>query len=1057
MAEDAFFYSQAPTRKPPKRYRKLPEELPESLRFVHLPPRVAALMMKERANKQELEDPFGDGLGKKSLLPDINQTFQSVKSRLDSALSNDEDSQRFLFEEAKISAAEILTQLAKYIYYYEDIYTCIPKSLEYQLLCTYKELTCDIIYVHREWQTLEMKEQHAAAQQKEAAGSEEESIDKGLLQDGSIRPHSQFGRTSDISKFKKSGKAKMSIESSEDGEAKEIHLRPPEHTTSTMLRAYPSKLRSSMLSLKSKSVMSSTGLQSRTAGMSAQSLGVRGKRDHDLISMFAETPDARSTMMANPAMYYQTYISFQLSNKAFEEKGWIVKQGIQEEVDPRLAYNECIQILNAALKQINDDKVKEEEKGFNQTVVFRYYGDTRKETLLKYRKSPVKQTPTPITKVVKPSIPILDDEKNEGKTLVQTTHLDGTTVVYYPSGRPAVIYSASGLGRAGYYTIVYEDGLDSKMLACFTPTGRGVCFHANGIASFLATEKGGHLTTANGSIERKWKWPASTTKMASPVVLTLNNHLGFKCTSHNQMVIFFHCQKETARFPVGVFPNAVEYKPNENEHLLTAFTFSSRAARELVRILQPKSKQKKSKLKKLAQGGLSKPQQIEIQKLIQDMPDRVMYDIDAEKELARLQRRARNLIDDWMEHYRIALGLKSPHLKGVEEARISVHGQRMIKSAVQSDQTTLKRQLTWLGLGPADIVQIKKVRAPSAPLGKEVADVDKNEFVEKKKDAAAVSFDGSENVAQEGLDLSALNLLNRLTASAEQRSARSKALSASPRKGASHSQPEQSFVYTRSLCTFVIRQHILGFDGQQCRCSRHVIPFIMDVEYDEFIQKEVPEGQLIIIAVVSSLFPGVTESEEMCDSIYQNQNRNRTRPCIQSRSDIFRILKYDINTAAEMSDHTEPLLLTRHNVVPGMFLMYQHRSLIFCDHIFNGYGNARKDFKKQIMKSRIEALQGHSLPKDFKFREKGQKVSKVNELNLLRKNTFIVSIFIQPMRSGKINDVRIRNMCRLLFLGLCFTELMTLHLQHNLFSHAQTLLCSLVEKLKQGMSISSFH
>ncbi|KAL3852051.1 hypothetical protein ACJMK2_015740 [Sinanodonta woodiana] len=520
MAEDAFFYSQAPTRKPPKRYRKLPEELPESLRFVHLPPRVAALMMKERANKQELEDPFGDGLGKKSLLPDINQTFQSVKSRLDSALSNDEDSQRFLFEEAKISAAEILTQLAKYIYYYEDIYTCIPKSLEYQLLCTYKELTCDIIYVHREWQTLEMKEQHAAAQQKEAAGSEEESIDKGLLQDGSIRPHSQFGRTSDISKFKKSGKAKMSIESSEDGEAKEIHLRPPEHTTSTMLRAYPSKLRSS------------------------------------------------TTMMANPAMYYQTYISFQLSNKAFEEKGWIVKQGIQEEVDPRLAYNECIQILNAALKQINDDKVKEEEKGFNQTVVFRYYGDTRKETLLKYRKSPVKQTPTPITKVVKPSIPILDDEKNEGKTLVQTTHLDGTTVVYYPSGRPAVIYSASGLGRAGYYTIVYEDGLDSKMLACFTPTGRGVCFHANGIASL------------NFQFQ-------------------LNNHLGFKCTSHNQMVIFFHCQKETARFPVGVFPNAVEYKPNENEHLLTAFTFSSRAARELVRILQPKSKQKKSKLKKV--------------------------------------------------------------------------------------------------------------------------------------------------------------------------------------------------------------------------------------------------------------------------------------------------------------------------------------------------------------------------------------------------------------------------------------------------------------------------
>lgn len=105
----------------------------------------------------------------------------------------------------------------------------------------------------------------------------------------------------------------------------------------------------------------------------------------------------------------------------------------------------------------------------------------------------------------------------------------------------------------------------------------------------------------------------------------------------------------------------------------------------------------------------------------------------------------------------------------------------------------------------------------------------------------------------------------------------------------------------------------------------------------------------------------------MLNEIYQNQNRNRTRPCVQSRSDMFRVFKYDINTAAEMSDHTQPLLLTRHNVVPGMFLMYCDGKLLFCDHIFNGYGSARKDFKKQVMKSRHDAIQGYNLPKDFKF------------------------------------------------------------------------------------------
>lgn len=48
--------------------------------------------------------------------------------------------------------------------------------------------------------------------------------------------------------------------------------------------------------------------------------------------------------------------------------------------------------------------------------------------------------------------------------------------------------------------------------------------------------------------------------------------------------------------------------------------------------------------------------------------------------------------------------------------------------------------------------------------------------------------------------------------------------------------------------------------------------------------------------------------------------------------------------------------------------IYCDGKLLFCDHIFNGYGNTRKDFKKQVMKSRHDAIQGHYLPKDFRFR-----------------------------------------------------------------------------------------
>lgn len=48
--------------------------------------------------------------------------------------------------------------------------------------------------------------------------------------------------------------------------------------------------------------------------------------------------------------------------------------------------------------------------------------------------------------------------------------------------------------------------------------------------------------------------------------------------------------------------------------------------------------------------------------------------------------------------------------------------------------------------------------------------------------------------------------------------------------------------------------------------------------------------------------------------------------------------------------------------------IYANSRLLFCDHIFNGYGNARKDFQKQMLKSKRDATLGRILPPDFHFR-----------------------------------------------------------------------------------------
>ncbi|XP_052781293.1 uncharacterized protein LOC128217895 isoform X3 [Mya arenaria] len=1011
MGSDLYFFEQCEMRKVPRRYRKLPEELPEKLRFAHLNPKVQALLAsKERGAKVDNEDPFGDGLGKKSLLPDINAAFTNVRNQFDSVLSNDEDSQRYLFEESKISASSILHQLSQIIYRYEDLYKHIPKSLEYHLMSGYNEFTSDVVVVPREWQTQEMKDQYNAKLQQETLQSEEDVSD---TEAPTGRTKSRMGTdrsSSDLKSNLRRSKALMgSIETVNELDLK-MESRQGKRSdsrmsaTSVMRQHLGVDTMSRVGSRRKGSKLSFYGRVSRMISGPSPSI-IRGRRDNDLFSLIAETPDPRSTVLGGPlSNYAMQTINFQLSNSAFEDKGWIMLKGRQEEVDQNQILEYCVQRLQESLKSITEQTTKEVEQGHDKPVVLRYYGDAKKETLLKYRKSPSKSGQSIVHRGGKPKIPTIVDERNEGKKLMHAQHIDGSAVLYYPSGRPALIHSAAGFGRPGFYTIVYEDGLDSRMIACFTPSGRGVCYHENGVVSFLATEKGGHLAEENGKLIRKWTWPKANVKITEPLSLQVNGQVCFRCVGQSQMTVSFSCQRETARFNVGHNPDIEARAIEEGDQLLTGLTFSSKAARDLMRIFAPNKKRKKTR------KHTSKSQSSEIQKLLQDFPDKVSYELEADKDLAKLQRKARILVDDWMEHYRLAVGLIPAELLTVRDSpqRYSIQG-RNTKSARMSDQGLLIRRAI-LGVDSTDWEETprKKMRIPSAPLAGLGGEIDEDlaariasqqqqQQPESSEEKDAGSGDGT-------VTPSAMVIINRMAETASRRSARSRATSArtmSPTRQQTtltnvggDCVPSATPQGGRSHCPLVIRQQKLGYDSPSCRCSRHYIPNIMDIELDDFVEKDCPEEQLIVIMVVSSLkgikgqhgeqvdysfymdqkghpyrkvFPGITKAEEMVNEIYQNQNRNRTRPCVQSRSDMFRVFKYDINSAAEMSNHTQPILLTRHNVVPGMFLIYSEGKLLFCDHIFNGYGNTRKDFKKQIMKSRHDAIQGFSLPKDFRF------------------------------------------------------------------------------------------
>jgi len=63
------------------------------------------------------------------------------------------------------------------------------------------------------------------------------------------------------------------------------------------------------------------------------------------------------------------------------------------------------------------------------------------------------------------------------------------------------------------------------------------------------------------------------------------------------------------------------------------------------------------------QSQHKKPADIEALRQGLDPPERFEFDSQADRELHRLNAKTKHLVDDWMEHYRVALGMASPAIK----------------------------------------------------------------------------------------------------------------------------------------------------------------------------------------------------------------------------------------------------------------------------------------------------------------------------------------------------------------------------------------------------------
>ncbi|XP_019619535.1 PREDICTED: uncharacterized protein LOC109466272 [Branchiostoma belcheri] len=1013
-AGSTFFWQQT-SRKSAKRFRKSPDELPQSLRFANFNPRLAAFLTKQdKQKKAEADTEAGtheetteEGAKKKeSLLPAINQTLSLIQESLDRATSNLaqleqqeqenklawDDPQKIQFEETKYAAPTLLVELAKVLYLFEHEESVnLHTDIVWQLCWGFKELCSEVVFTKREWQSNAYR--GTSATKKHSEGT----IDPTQM-DESKSSTSRMDADRETSKDEESSERRRRRRGTRSDVISEESVDSPRDDDQDESRS-----KVGFAQIKEGRVLSGGG-RSRTraerfklpAGadrkvslMSSRASGMF----YDNRSQASDVSTALPYSSAHTPAGYMSVLNFSLANKACEEKGWIVHPNERDDPERQTMLEWARQRLLFSIKISTEQHEKALALGHDKPLIIRYYGDTKREAMLKYKKQPPPSQKPGARVMSPPKIPRMDSPVEQGRLKLMRQLPDGSCSVFYPSGRVAISISPpTKPGQLGLYTNVYADNLQGTMLASFTPSGHGCCYHPNGVPRYVMSPEGGMLMEPDGTISKQWSWP-KVGKLPVTVNVQVTELLLLRCTNLSSVVLHFACQKETAKFNVGLHTGAVQPKLEEMGYLKTEGPFISQAAKESVK---PSKKKDKDRLRR----GFIKPkekrvsQQIaELTKILELPGDKDEFFSQAEKDLVRLQRKVKNLIDDWMEHYRIAMHIKSPHLAtlshrpGKQSARRTIQSARpAVKTPIISLFHQIPREEDGAeGEGGEKVeernppTKHQSFRSPSAP---------PRHMIQERPLTAASSrpFSSADGLSRKGETDSKVRMD---LGSAKEGEPKSQAGSAKTRqqstssagspmrapsslfpKSASHanlSTPERVRTPLREGCPVSLRAEILGEGILACKCSKHKVPLVMDLEFDRLLKEFLPKNQLIIIAVTSTYYTNANPCDAMLERMYIDRNKNRTMPCVQSRSDPFRIFKYDMAVAAELTDYDQPLLLRRHNAVAGMFLMYYSGKLLFCDHIFNGYGNAKKDLVKQILKTKHDAKLGNFLPADFRF------------------------------------------------------------------------------------------
>uniref|UniRef100_A0A3Q3J849 FAM194 C-terminal domain-containing protein n=1 Tax=Monopterus albus TaxID=43700 RepID=A0A3Q3J849_MONAL len=599
------------------------------------------------------------------------------------------------------------------------------------------------------------------------------------------------------------------------------------------------------------------------------------------------------------------------------KKGWLTEME-QLSYDAPQQIQLCQWVVERLQAEQNSEKPQTAKQNQNTALILRHYGDAKEQK---------KAHPTTLVNGI-PRIPEVKQQDRAQQKLYYRIS-DGSSFIYYRSGCMAVCQSHSGLHCGGLYTNVFSDSKCPTVLATITAFGHGAVTHPLSSAiTAVWDQNGGFICDGLGSITKEWSWQTAHTQRE--ILIQVSELIAVRLLSGTSAMLSFRCNDESVQLPLSALSN-IHRKKKEMPCLQTDGKFISDAALEL--LLVRKTKSPVVDLEGKTPTITPARQMIREVEGSSDLSALWRRGGQAGRVLKRLQQRVQNTLDDWLEYYQVATGIKCPHTERLPNAPLKTRLGREVQSAALPSLSTPERANAKPGQSEEGRNELQKLHRHLSPTA------------ESPPDSSV-------------------------------RLSRSVIIPDTPEPQPStvlHCPAPLKFTPSVPLtaCPVVLRAALLGEGGRRrCCCSATLMPVVRDLEYDAFVMGQPSNSQQILVVCVTLLRQPINThrvaDQDPLEMLYRRRNRNRTMPCTQCQMDSFRLVRYEISPGCGVKSN---LLQQRHNAAPGMILMYIRGKLLFLGYICSDHSCSVRDLQKQISRSRGDYRLGLGLPPDYKFSE----------------------------------------------------------------------------------------